>query len=285
MPLRDAAPTPVRRSRSRRVAGALAAAARPAARALVAFSRAVTGARAWVSPVLGVVVLAAITFAIVPGAASAACITRLPVKVSLPDGPYAVAYTKDVLVRVNPRGVRIRNLRADLYTFSGERMGASAPRRAVEVVATLKLRLGRIFRPLQVGGYTLVLTGEPNASRHCGPKQATRVLKLRACKDTLPVTFPKLPGGRAADYGGFLSVPVRSNGNVIRDVRSSVYGFDGSLLGRAPPLLALFGEQTLDNELVRSLQPGRYTVIVEGLIGEQPATCGPKTAQATMTFQ
>ncbi len=222
---------------------------------------------------------------VAPQAAQARCITRLPVRVSMPDGPYAVAYTNQLRVRVNPRGVRIRNLRAELYTFSGERMAVSARRRAVRFVATLKLRLGRIFRPLQIGAYTLVLTGEPNASRSCGPKQAIRVTRLRACRDKLPVTFPKLPGGRARDYGGFLSVPIRSNGQVIRDLRSSVYGFDGSLLGRAPGLLALFGEQTLDHRLERPLTPGRYTVIVEGLIGEQPRSCGPKRAQATMSFQ
>ncbi len=84
---------------------------------------------------------------------------------------------------------------------------------------------------------------------------------------------------------GFLSLPVRSNGQVIRDLRSSVYGFDGSLLGRAPSLLALFGEQMLDHRLARPLTPGRYTVVVEGLVADQPASCGPKRAQATMSFQ
>ena len=223
--------------------------------------------------------------ALAPQAAQGRCITRLPVQVTLPDGPYAVGYTTGLRVRVRPRGVRIRNLRAELYTFSGQRMGISPRRRATRYVATLRLRLGRIFRPLQVGGYTLVLTGEPNASRSCGPKQAIRVLKLRACRQRLPVTFPKLPGGRAGDYGGFLSLPVRSNGQVIRDLRSSVYGFDGSLLGRAPSLLALFGEQMLDHRLARPLTPGRYTVVVEGLVADQPASCGPKRAQATMSFQ
>jgi hypothetical protein len=227
----------------------------------------------------------AVVLVLLPHAAAARCITSLPVKVSLPDGPYAVAYTKQLRVRVNPRGVRIRNLRAELYTFSGERLGVSQRRRAARVVATLKVRLGRIFRPLQVGGYTLVLTGEPNASRSCGPKQTFRVLRMRPCRTTLPVTFPALPGGSAGDYRDYLSVPVRSDGRVIRDLRSSVYSFDGSLLGRAPTLLALFGERSLDHRLLRALQPGSYTVVVEGWIGEQPRACGPKRAQATMTFQ
>lgn len=230
--------------------------------------------------------LAVALLALAPQAAQARCITRLPVKVSLPDGPYALAYAKQMRVRVNPRGgVRIRKLRAELYTFSGTRMGVSGYRGAVRNVATLKLRLRRLFRPLQVGSFTLVLTGEPNASRSCGPKQAIRLMRMRACRTTLPVTFPKLPGGKAADYGDFLSVPVRSDGRVIRDLRSAVYAFDGSLLGRAGSLRALFGEQTLDHRLQRSLSPGSYTVVVEGLIAEQPRACGPKRAQATMTFR
>jgi len=236
--------------------------------------------RATIALVAGLLALA-----IAPQAAQARCITRLPVNVSLPDGPYAVAYTRELTVRVRPRGVRVRNLRAELYTFSGVRMGVSPRRRAARVVATLRVRLGRIFRPLQVGGFTLVLTGEPNASRSCGPKQTFRVVRMRACRTRLPLTFPSIPGGRASDYGAFLSVPVRSDGHVIRDLRSTVYGFDGSLIGRAPPLLALFGEQMLDHALVRPLSPGGYTVVVEGLIGEQPRSCGPKRAQATMTFR
>lgn len=227
----------------------------------------------------------ALACAIAPPTAGARCITRLAVKVTLPDGPYAVAYTNRLRVRVHPRGVRIRRLRAELYTFSGERMGVSPYRRAARFVATLDVRLGRIFRPIQVGGYTLVLTGEPNASRSCGPKQTFRVLRMRACRTRLPVSFPQLPGGRAGDYGEWLSVPVRSDGRVIRDVRSAVYGFDGALLGRASNLLALFGEKLLDHRLVRPLAPGSYTVVVEGWIGEQPRACGPKRAQATMTFR
>jgi hypothetical protein len=239
---------------------------------------------AWCKRAGLVALLSALALTLAPQAAGARCITRLPVKVSLPDGPFAVAYTRQLRVQVNPRGVRIRNLKAELYTFSGVRMGVSPRRRAARVVATLKVRLGKIFRPLQVGGYTLVVTGEPNASPSCGPKQAFRVVRMRACRATLPVTFPSLPGGRAADYRDYLSVLVRSDGQVIRDLQSSVYGFDGSLLGRAPNLLALFGEQSLDHKLTRALSPGSYTVVVEGWIGEQPRACGPKRAQATMTF-
>lgn len=225
--------------------------------------------------------------ALAPAAASAqsGCITTLPVRLTLPDGPFAAAYTKDIRVRVNSGALRIRHLRADLFTFSGRRMGGSEERRAVRGFATLTLRLEPDFAPMQVGGFTLVLTGEPNASRSCGPKKTTRVVKFKACRDTLPIAFPNPPGGNAADYEGYLSVPVRSRGPLIRDLTSSVYGFDGSLLGNGTGLPALFGETTLDHALLRPLTPGRYTVIVEGLLDEQPRSCGRKRAQATLTFR
>ncbi|MDP2709743.1 MAG: hypothetical protein Q8O56_00870 [Solirubrobacteraceae bacterium] len=216
--------------------------------------------------------------------AQGACVTRLPVSVSLPDGPYAAAYTQRIRLRVDPRGRRIRNLRAELYTFGGQRLAVSERRRAARGAVTLGLVLQRSYRPLQVGAFTLMLTGEPNASRSCGPKHTTRVLRMRPCSTTLPLAFPALPSGSASDYGGYLSVAVRTRGPVIRGLRSSVFGFDGTLLGSSPSLTALFGERTLDHELVRPLAPGDYTVIVEGAIGGQPASCGRKTAQATMTF-
>jgi hypothetical protein len=233
------------------------------------------------------VIAAVLAAALAPPAASAqaGCITTLPVRVTLPDGFFAAAYTKDIRVRMNSGSLRIRNVRADLFTFSGRRMGGSEERRAVRGFATLTLRLERDFAPMQVGGFTLVLSGEPNASRSCGPKQTTRVVKFRACRDTLPIAFPNPPGGNAADYEGYLSVPVRSRGPLIRDLTSSVYGFDGSLLGNGGALPALFGETTLDHALLRPLTPGRYTVIVEGLLDEQPRSCGRKRAEATLTFR
>lgn len=242
-------------------------------------SRAASSSRVAAALLAGAIVFAA------PQAAQAACITRLAVKVALPDGPYAAAYTKQIRVRVSPRGPRIGNLRVVLYTFSGQRLGSSRPRRAVRQAATLTLRLDRTVAPLQAGSFTLVLTGAPNRARSCGPKQATRILRFRACAVALPVTFPNLPAGRASDYGGFLSVPIRSGGPLIRELHSSVYVSDGSLLGAAPNLAALFGQRTLDHELGQPLLAGRYTVIADGLIGDQPRACPRAKAQAMMTFQ
>jgi hypothetical protein len=219
-----------------------------------------------------------------PQAAGAACLTKLPVRISLPDGSYAATYTKQVRVRVVPEGARIGNLQVSLYTFSGRRMAISKARRTVRSAVTMTMPLDRVFRPLQIGGFTLVVTGEPNLDRSCGPKKVTRVLRFRDCKDTLPVTFPKKPGGKAADYEGYLSVPIRSDGPLIRDLTSTIYSFDGALVGRST-LSALFGQQTLDHVLLTPLKPGGYNVIVEGLIDDQPSSCGRKTAQATMTFQ
>ncbi len=241
-----------------------------------------TTARLAAGLVLAALVLAALT----PQVASARtnCVTILPVNVMMPDGPFAAAYTRSIRVQLKSRGLRVRNVRAELYTFSGRRMGASMGRRTVRGTATLTLRLEREFAPIQAGAFTLVLTGEPNAARSCGPKTTTRVLRFRPCRQALPIAFPKLPAGSAADYEGYLSIPVRSRGPLIRDVTSSVYGFDGSLLGRVFALRALFGEAVLDHALLRALVPGRYTVVVEGLLDEQPRSCGRKRAQATMTF-
>jgi hypothetical protein len=218
-----------------------------------------------------------------PAAASAACPSKLPVRVALPDGPYAAGYTKDVRVTVDAGARGIANLRGELYTFSGQRLGAGRARRWAAGTVTLSLRLARDYRPLQAGGFTLVLKGDPRGA--CGEREATRVLRFRACRETLPLRFGPLPGGVAADYGGWLSVPVRAGGNVMRNVTSAVYGFDGTLLGRAARLPALFGGHTLDHKLRHPLTPGSYTVVVEGLVAEQPAACGRKRAQATLTFK
>jgi hypothetical protein len=240
------------------------------------------GARC-VAAVLGALALAALA---APAASAASgCITRLPGNVSLPDGLVAAAYTNDIRVRINSGSILIRNLRAELYTFSGRRMGVSTMRRFARGPATLRLRLEASFRPMQIGGFTLVLTGEPNASPSCGPKKTTRVVKFRGCRERLPLTFPSPPGGNAADYEGFLSVPVRSRGPLIRSLTSRIFSFDGLLLGNATELPALFGETTLDHALLRPLTPGSYTVIVEGWLDEQPRSCGRKSAQTTMTFR
>jgi len=217
--------------------------------------------------------------------AEAGCITTLPVRVTLPDGLVAAAYEKDIRVRLDSGGLRIRNVRAELYTFSGREMGVSDVRRAMHGPATLTLRLDRDFAPMQVGGFTLLLKGEPNASRSCGPKHTTRVVKFRGCRETLPIAFPDPPGGSAADYEQYLSVRVRSKGPLIRGLRSWVYSFEGLLLGDTGSLRTLFGEATLDHKLRGALTPGGYTMIVEGRLDEQPPACGRTRAQVTMTFR
>ena len=75
-------------------------------------------------------VLAAAVMLGLAAPARAGCITRLPARVTLPDGPYAAAYTRRIDVRVEPRGRRVTNLRAELYTFTGQRLAVSATRRA-----------------------------------------------------------------------------------------------------------------------------------------------------------
>ena len=94
--------------------------------------------------------------------------------------PYAAAYTKQIRVRVSPRDRRITNLRAALYTFGGQRIGASRPRTAVRGRATLTVRLKRIVRPCRRGVHDRA-DGRAQPRPVLRTKQATRVLRFRAC--------------------------------------------------------------------------------------------------------
>ena len=80
---------------------------------------------------LGLVAAALLVAVLAPQAAGAACLTKLPVRVTLPDGNFAATYTKAVRVKVVPIGAQVRNLQVSLYTFSGRRMGISKARRSV----------------------------------------------------------------------------------------------------------------------------------------------------------
>ena len=175
----------------------------------------------------------------------------------------------------------IRNLRADLYTFSGRRMGVSDARRAVRGVGDADAcASGATSGRMQVGGFTLVLTGEPNASRSCGPKQTTRVVKFRGCRDdAADRRSPARRGGDAADYESYLSVPVRSTGPLIRDLTQ--LGLRLRRLAARPARRACRRCSARRRSTTRCcgrLTPGSYTVIVEGLLDEQPRSCGRKRA-------
>lgn len=227
----------------------------------------------------GAAVIGAVALA--PGNAEArasGCVTRLPAAVQL-SSDYAAVFRHSVHLRVHTRGPRLRRTYASLYTFSGELIARS---RKLNVRSSRLLRLRLRHGPMQPGRFTLVVTGEPNRSRSCGPKTYTRVLTFRACSPRLPVIFPEPPGGRASEHADTLSVAVRTTGPFLRDLRSSIYSFDGRLLGRAS-LGSLFGEAVLDHPLSEPLTPGSYTVLVDAE-GGQPAVCGLQRATQVLEF-
>jgi hypothetical protein len=213
------------------------------------------------------------------GAAVSGCSARLPVTVSLASN-YAAAYPSNVSVTISTAGPSLSNLRAAMYTFSGDQIAASKAVGVMRKSATVKLKLA--YGALQIGSYTLVVTGTPTASPACGLEKFTKVEAFKDCATTLPLTFVNPPGGTAADYGGYLSVPLKSNGPLIREVEGAVYAADGTLFGSAT-LSALYGLATLNLKLNQPLVAGDYTLVVAGLIN-QPAACGPKTAQISLEF-
>jgi len=229
-------------------------------------------------------VAVALAATIVPAAApapaqAAGCITRLPVRVTLPSF-FAASYVRSIPVTVTTMGPPIRFLRVGLYTFGGARIAEGVARTTLR--GTTRLFMPLRFGPMQAGRFTLVATGEPNLSRSCGPKKYIRVQSFRDCINTLPVVFPRLPGGVAADYGEYLSVPVQAAGPLIRGMEMNVYSFAGELYGSGR-MSVLFGASTMHMRLTRPLDPGSYTIIMEGTIA-QPLSCGPKTVQRFLHF-
>jgi hypothetical protein len=214
-----------------------------------------------------------------PTATVAGCPSHLGVTVSLSSN-FAAAYLSSVTVAVSSKVGPIKNLTAQIYTFSGDQIAAGHRAGTLTKPATVKLKLA--YGALQVGSYTLVVTGTPTASPSCGLEKFTKVESFRGCVTTLPLTFVDPPGGTASAYGGYLSVPLKSNGPLIRELEGAVYAADGTLFGSAT-LSALYGQATLELKLDQTLVPGVYTVVVAGLI-QQPAACGPKTAQITLEF-
>jgi hypothetical protein len=212
-----------------------------------------------------------------PASAGARCITRLPLRASLPN-PYASSYRDVLPVRVQTKGPTIRFLRVELYTFAGEKLGEG--RRAGPLRSSAKLRL-RLRFPMQVGSFTLVATGEPNRDRSCGPKQLFKVLRFRDCPSVLPVSFPSPPGGVAADYQDYLSVKVTTKGGLMHDLLGSVATPGGETIGDGQ-LSVLFATAPLDMRLTRRLAPGEYRVTVQGRLDQAP---GCPAAQARLALR
>jgi hypothetical protein len=213
-----------------------------------------------------------------PASAGARCITRLPVKASIPS-PYAAEYPRDVPVTIQTRGPTVRFLRLELYTFGGVKLGEGRRLGPLRSSGTVRVRLRF---PMQAGAFTLVVTGEPNRDRSCGPKQRFKVLRFRDCPTQLPVKFPEPPGGAASDYQDYLSVKVTTNGGLIRDLTGTVSTAAGEAMGSGQ-LGILFGTASIDMLLTRRLAPGDYRVTVVGSL-DLARACRPSQARLNVRF-
>jgi hypothetical protein len=210
---------------------------------------------------------------------SARCITRLPVQHTFPT-LIAPAFRTRIPIHLRTTGPTVRFVRAEIYTWEGEKLAEGSIRSPLRTTRTVRMRL--LLGPMQAGRYTLVLTGEPNRDRSCGPKQRFRTVRFTECPTSLPIDFPNPPGGAASDYSDLLPISLRTRSGTIRSVRARVYSFSGEFFGEAG-LPALFGTARLDVELTRRLDPGGYTVVVEGDAGI-PRSCRAVVAKKVLTF-
>lgn len=237
-------------------------------------------------PLLTVCALALALLAAAPAAEAArahtaGCITELPVHHRF-GSAYSATYKRSLMhVRLRSHGPRIRNVKAELYTFGGDLIAQSKiDKKGFRYTKLLKMKLR--FGGMQAGKYTLVVTGEPNRSRSCGPKKYIQVVEFGNCPEHLPIDFPNPPGGNAADYEDFLTISLRPKLGVMKGVLVEVYSFGGALFARGS-LKALFGTAQLNLKLRHKLENGGYTIVVSAA-GALPKACGEKTAQKVLTF-
>lgn len=95
--------------------------------------------------------------------------------------------------------------------------------------------------------------------------------------------FTVSPGGTAADYEGYLSVPMRATSGSIRDLRGGLYTFSGRTIGRGR--LPRLGSATrqLDLKLREPLRRGKYTLIISGR-GDGERFCTRRTKKLVLEF-
>jgi hypothetical protein len=230
---------------------------------------------------LGTLLAACLIAALPQSAAAQGCITKLPVNHQL-KSPYTVSYKKGkIAVRVMSTGSWIHHTKAELYTFGGVLVAKSKLYRG-GFNKSKKHVMKLLFGTMQSGKYTLIITGEPNSNRSCGPKKYTKVVEFSDCPKSLPVEFPDPPGGKAGDYGHWLSIFLRPLHGVLRGVVVELYDADDNFFGKAK-LKALFGTAKVDIELRHKLLNGTYTVIVRAKDG-LPRACGKKRAKKVLTF-
>lgn len=101
--------------------------------------------------------------------------TRLPLSVLQRPTGKARDYEGFLSIPVAPTDGPITDVFAAVYTFDGRRVGSTTVRR-LSGRRQLDLRLRERLRPR---GYTVVITGQPDEDRYCGPKRRELVLRFR----------------------------------------------------------------------------------------------------------
>lgn len=211
--------------------------------------------------------------------ARAGCLTRLPVS-AVTQTPWVNGIGRSLYISVSTRGPAIRNMTVQLYTFHGFLI--SGTRRGVTLAGgTRTVRLPLRFK-MQIGRYTLVVTGEPNSDPGCGPKKYTHVVSFLGCPDKLPIAFPQEPGGDVSTVGSTLYLNVVAKGPVIHHLDVGLYSFAGQTYGHGK-LNILFGRTAIAIRLDRSLDAGNYTALVSADIGA-PKSCGAVQSKTFLTF-
>lgn len=220
-----------------------------------------------------------------PAEADAAC-GRLNVRatvVSRYAKPFAKQFNKSLKVSVVQKGPdKVRNWNAQLFTFSGFKLGQSAKDKRLDGTERTKIRLRQ---PLQPGKYTLVINGDRDG---CGFKQKYEIEKFRSCLSKLPIKFIDKPGGFAEDYEGFVTLRIapRPEFSPVKDIESRIKSADGVRYGKGElprGFRKLIGEQDLHHELSRELDPGDYEVRVVGR-APQPKACGNVSKTTELSF-
>ena len=218
-----------------------------------------------------------------PDTAEARCGERLAAKYSVQSRYaklYASQYKKRIKVNVTTHHGPLVEWQVQLYTFQGKLLGQTKRKRALNHSKTVRVDLKF---PIQPGKFTIVIKGYPRGCH--SESQLADVVRFADCTNRLPVKFPDKPGGVAADYAGFLSLPIESrNGALIKHPETEVYSSSGEFFGRSiDGYKRLFGRLTFNNKLTKSLRAGEYTVVLYGRL-DQPKECGNKTAQTVLTF-
>lgn len=218
-----------------------------------------------------------------PAAAEARCGERLAagykVKSRFPK-LYASQYKKKVKVNVTTHHGPLVAWQVQLYTFQGKLLGQTKRKRALNHSKTVKVRLKF---PIQPGKFTIVIKGYPRGCH--SESEMSDVVRFADCTNRLPVKFPNRPGGLAADYGGFLSVPIESRGGaLIKNPETEVYSSSNEYYGRSiDRYKRLFGRLTFNNKLTKVLRPGTYYVVLYGRV-DQPRECGSQSTEVELTF-